>query len=126
MIIKDLRTLNAIAKKYKLIFDKKFKYYTGNPYYNLNNDYLPTIFEYKNTLYELKYFDGCINPYLIKKDYRSIVHNEEMKLIYLFENDKLNREDIINTFTDLMNLPIFNSNEKEVLKSNGRTDNKTF
>lgn len=114
MIIKDLRILNAIAKKYNLLFDKKFKYYTGNPYYNLNNDYLPTIFEYKNTLYELKYFDGCIHPYLIKKDYRSIIHAEEMKLIYLFENDKLNREDIINTFTDLMNLPIFNSNEKEV------------
>jgi len=57
-IIKDLRTLNAIARRYNLQFDNLFKY-------NIGNDFYGTI-EYKNRKFKLKYFDGCFYPYLIE------------------------------------------------------------
>jgi len=63
-VIKDLRILNAIGKRYHLEFDTQFKYYTGDAYKNGLNQYLPLRFEYKNQVYKLTYFDGCFNPFL--------------------------------------------------------------
>lgn len=57
-IIKDLRTLKAIAKRYNLQFDKVYKY-------NIGKDFYKTI-EYKNRKFKLKYFTGCFYPYLIE------------------------------------------------------------
>tara|TARA_Y100001973_G_C5176000_1_gene321962 strand:- start:207 stop:419 length:213 start_codon:yes stop_codon:yes gene_type:complete len=63
-VIKDLRILNAIGKRYHLEFDSKFKYYTGDAYKNSVGEYLPLRFEYKDKIYNLTYFDGCFNPFL--------------------------------------------------------------
>ena len=57
-IIKDLRTLKAIAKRFNLQFDKVFKYNIGGDFYG--------IIDYKNRRFKLKYFDGCFYPYLIE------------------------------------------------------------
>ena len=57
-IIKDLRTLKAIAKRFNLQFDKVFKYNIGKDFYG--------IIKYKNKKYKLKYFDWCFYPYLIE------------------------------------------------------------
>ena len=65
-LIKDLRILNAIGKKEGLIFDKKFKYYIGDTYLNFLGEYLKSEYNYKNKVYELKYFSGCFNPYLVE------------------------------------------------------------
>jgi len=65
-VIKDLRVLKAIGFKYGLDFDKKFKYYTGNAYKTKKDLSTDNIFIYKNKSYELKYFSGCFNPYLIE------------------------------------------------------------
>lgn len=64
-IQEDLRILNAIGKKEGLIFDRTFKYYIGDSYKNNKGEYLKRFFEYKNKKYELKYFSGCFNPYLV-------------------------------------------------------------
>lgn len=64
-IIKDLRTLNAIAKKYRLNFSKTHKYYLGRAH--KKGESLPYSFEHNNKKYELKYFDGCFNPFLVTK-----------------------------------------------------------
>ena len=58
-MIRDLRTLKAIAKKYNMKIDKDFKYITSYDY-KLNN------IEYKNNIYKIKYFDGCFYPYIVK------------------------------------------------------------
>ena len=60
-IIKDLRTLNALTKKYQLNFDKKYKYC-------LNCDELTKKFYINKKEYQLKFFDGCFYPYIIKTD----------------------------------------------------------
>ena len=60
-IIKDLRTLNALTKKYQLNFDKKYKYC-------LNCDELTKKFYINQKEYQLKFFDGCFYPYIIKTD----------------------------------------------------------
>ena len=65
--ITDLRTLDAIAKKYNLDFCRKYKYYIGHPYKNRKGESLPYNFEHKGKTYKLKYFDGCFNPFLITK-----------------------------------------------------------
>ena len=60
-IIKDLRTLNALAKKYQLNFDKKYKYC-------LNCENLTKKFYINQKEYQLKFLDGCFYPYIIKTD----------------------------------------------------------
>ena len=66
-IIKDLRTLKAIAKKYDLEFCRRYKYYIGDPYENHKGESLPYTFKHKEKTYKLKYFDGCFKPFLITK-----------------------------------------------------------
>ena len=56
-IVRDLRVLKAIGKRFNLEFDKKFKYCL--------KDESEWIFIYKNKQYELKFFDGCFYPFLI-------------------------------------------------------------
>ena len=65
-VINDLRILKAIGKKYNLDFDKDFKYYIGNAYLDNKGNSLFNVFEYKGKKYELKYFDGCFNPFLVE------------------------------------------------------------
>jgi len=73
-IIKDKKILNAVAKKYSLEFDKKHGYYTGDAYMNGKGEYLSTfednmvIGEWYGHVYQLKYFDGCFNPFLVRKE----------------------------------------------------------
>ena len=57
-IIKDLRVLKKIEKKYNMEFDKSFKYCTKIG--NFINDYTSV------GGYRLKYFDGCFYPYLVQ------------------------------------------------------------
>ena len=59
-IIKDLRVLNSITKKYGLIFDKQFKYIIKE---NLTLKQSRELF---NKGYDIKYLSGCFYPYLIK------------------------------------------------------------
>lgn len=67
-VVKDLRKLNAIAKKYSLNFCRKYKYYEGDPYYNSKGESLPYEFPYKGKTFKLKYFDGCFNPFLVTRE----------------------------------------------------------
>lgn len=57
-ILKDLRIIKAICKKYNMEYDKQYKYIT--------KDYNNNILLYKNDVYKLQYFDGCFYPYIIK------------------------------------------------------------
>ena len=59
-IVKDLRVLNAICKRYNIIIDKDYKYITSNPYKT------PYIMEYKGKQYKAKYFDGCFSPFIVE------------------------------------------------------------
>jgi len=64
------RILKAIAEKYGLEFDRVHKYYIGNAYKNNKGVFLSTFersMELKGISYELKYFDGCFNPFLVRK-----------------------------------------------------------
>lgn len=86
MAVKDLRVLNAIAKKYALEFDRIFKYYIGNPYKNANGDHLPHYFIYKDSVYSLKYFDGCFNPFLIEHKDNIFVYSKKNHEPVFIEN----------------------------------------
>ena len=57
--------IKGIAKKYHLTFCPKYKYYEGNAYNNDKGETLPTYFCYGAKIYELKYFSGCFNPFLV-------------------------------------------------------------
>ena len=58
--IKDLRTINRISKKYKLIFDEEHKY--------IISDYsIYTERELKKQGYFITYISGCFYPYLTKE-----------------------------------------------------------
>ena len=59
-IIKDLRILNAINKKYGIEFDKDYKYIITCAYK------IPYNMEYNGKNYISKYFDGCFNPYVVE------------------------------------------------------------
>lgn len=59
-IVRDLRILNAIGKRYNIKFDKDWKY--------ILSDYDTKIIEYKGKKYEQKFFDGCFNQYLVEID----------------------------------------------------------
>jgi hypothetical protein len=59
-IIKDGRTLNAIKKQGLIIeYCKQFKYID-------KYDYSIYQFKFNKKQYEIKYFDGCFNPYLVE------------------------------------------------------------
>lgn len=76
-IVNDLRTLNAIAKKYFLSFDKKFKYYTGNAYDNSKGETLPNYFTLDNRVFELKYYSGSFKPFLVELDPKDLVYRKD-------------------------------------------------
>lgn len=59
-IVKNLNTLKALQKKYKVEFDKDFKYITKTKNLEGKNLYI------NNKEYKVKYVDGCFYPYLIK------------------------------------------------------------
>jgi hypothetical protein len=71
-IIKKKKILNAVAKKYSLQFDKKHGYYTGNTYTNGKGECLSRFEDHIDIgdryVYQLKYFDGCFNPFLVRKE----------------------------------------------------------
>lgn len=58
-IIRDLRILNAIAKRQNLTIDKDFKYITS--------DFKKWHFEYKGKNYKIQFFDGCFYPYIVEE-----------------------------------------------------------
>ena len=60
IIIKDGRTLKALARKFNFEYDRKFKYITNddNIYYNQ---------DFKNQGYFIKYFSGCFYPFICKR-----------------------------------------------------------
>ena len=60
MIIKDLRILNKLSRKYHLIVDKQFKYI-------LNDLTLKEERELKKQGYNIKYFSGCFYPFIVKE-----------------------------------------------------------
>ena len=64
-IITDARILKAIKKRNLIIdYDKNHGYIDEHNCYNSNKSI--NEFYYKNELYQIKYFDGCFNPYVIK------------------------------------------------------------
>ena len=64
VIIKDLRILNRIGKKHGIVFDRKFRYATDS---NKIEHHYKAREELQKDGYDLKYFDGCFYPFLIKK-----------------------------------------------------------
>lgn len=60
MVVTDLRVLNAIGKRYELIFDKKYKYCISGDFYGWK--------KYKGNYYRLKYFNGCFYPFIVKRE----------------------------------------------------------
>lgn len=59
-IVKNLNTLKALQKKYKIEFDKDFKYITKTKNLEEKNLYI------NNKEYKIKYVSGCFYPYLTK------------------------------------------------------------
>jgi hypothetical protein len=61
--------LKLLAKTYNLDFCKEYGYYIGNPYYDNKDNILPSymslIVNGRTLIYELKYYDGCFNPYAV-------------------------------------------------------------
>jgi hypothetical protein len=56
-IVHDQRTLNALGKRYGFIYDKVHDYVL---YYN------ETRMEMNGRKFKIKYFDGCIYPYVVE------------------------------------------------------------
>lgn len=63
--ITNPQILKELSKKYAITFCPKFKYYDGDAYNNNKGETLPTYFNLGSRLYQLKYVDGCFNPFLI-------------------------------------------------------------
>ena len=85
--------IKAIAKKYHLTFCGVHGYYEGNAYNNDRGEPLPTYFSLGATIYKLRYYDGCFNPFLvdITKSFDkkvSEVHSRLSSLTDLNEIDK--------------------------------------
>ena len=59
-IVKNLNTLKALQKKYKIEYDKDFKYITKTKNLEEKNLYI------NNKEYKIKYVSGCFYPYLTK------------------------------------------------------------
>lgn len=64
-IVKNLNTLKALQKKYKIEFDKDFKYITKTKNLEGKNLYI------NNKEYIIKYVSGCFYPYLTKTNRKS-------------------------------------------------------
>lgn len=69
-IIKDLRTLKALEKRYKYLkIDKKYKYIISditeleNEILKKHNDFILIL---NDKLYTYKFISGCFNPYIVE------------------------------------------------------------
>lgn len=69
-IIKDLRTLKALEKRYKYLkIDKKYKYITSditeleNEMLKKHNDFILIL---NDKIYTYKFISGCFNPYIVE------------------------------------------------------------
>lgn len=83
---------SGIAKEFNLEFDTKFGYYIGDPYRDNKGNYLPTFMYYNGNVFNLKYVDGCFNPYLNmldKKDFGLIVENAKVIKVVKANTPKL-------------------------------------
>ena len=76
-VVTDLTTLNAIAKKYSLSFDRRFKYYDGDAYKNSKGEPLLHFFTHKGRVFELKYFDGSFSPFLVELNPKHLVYDKD-------------------------------------------------
>lgn len=65
-IVKNLNTLKALQKKYKIEFDKDFKYITKTKNLEGKNLYI------NNKEYKMEYVSGCFYPYLTKTNRISV------------------------------------------------------
>ena len=73
-IVRDMRTLNAMAKRGLIKLDKStgetvwWNGQSSKAYYvddYGDNAQWPGVFEYKGNRYTLTYFDGCFCPYVV-------------------------------------------------------------
>ena len=83
---------SGIAKAFNLDFDTKFGYYIGDPYRDNKGNYLPTFMYYMGNVFNLKYVDGCFNPYLNmldKKDFGLIIENAKVTHVVKANTPKL-------------------------------------
>lgn len=62
-IITDLRILNAIGRRYNLVFDKQYKYCIKD---HDSWDRCLSRFEYNGGIYKLQYISGCFYPFIVK------------------------------------------------------------
>ena len=91
-VIKITSNKSGIAKEFNLDFDTKFGYYVGNPYKDNKGNYLQTFMYYNGHVFELKYIDGCFNPYLNqldKKDFGIVVENAKVIQVVKANTTKL-------------------------------------
>ena len=79
MVVKDLTTLKAIAKKYHLDFCSIYKYYEGNAYKNGIGQDLPNFFTNRGRVFKLVYQSGCFNPFLVELNAKDVVFDKETK-----------------------------------------------
>lgn len=74
-IVKDIRVGKAVLRR----MAKEHNFDVGNVFMNPDFKYIQTInhnkkdadfcqVEYKGSVYQVKYFDGCFMPYLVKKN----------------------------------------------------------
>ena len=61
IIVNDCRTLRALKNRNFInSYDKKYKYV------DYSFKMISNCIEYKNNIYEIKYFDGCFMPFVIQ------------------------------------------------------------
>ena len=60
-VIKDLRTIKAISKRYDFDYNRKHKYIIKSAF-----KYTVASFKYKNKDYKIKYLNGAIFPYIVE------------------------------------------------------------
>lgn len=85
-LIRITNNKSGIAKAFNLDFDTKYGYYIGNTYTDNKGNYLPTFMYYNGSVFELKYVDGCFNPYLNMldgKDFGVVV--EAAKVVHVLK-----------------------------------------
>jgi hypothetical protein len=81
-VIKDLTILSSIGRKYNLIFSRTYKYCETGPYKNEVGETIPNYLPHVvngvvKAVYELEYFDGCFNPYLVEVDMTQYNHKTD-------------------------------------------------
>lgn len=94
VLVTDRVTLNAIAKKNSIDFDKKFKYYVGKSDKNKKGEYIPNFFTHNNRVFKLEYFDGCFNPFLVECNVKELVFNKKTNepAFFNYPNPKWNTD----------------------------------